>query len=89
MQASIEDVSTDTEEWQQGKEEWQQYKPEDFGPAPVTGSNPEADYEAALAASLADVTPLGPPPTSYGAPLLSGVSSTLINRHLPTVHAHC
>ncbi|BDA50054.1 probable mRNA decay activator protein ZFP36 at N-terminal half [Coccomyxa sp. Obi] len=55
--ASIEDVSTDTAEWQQ-------YKPEDFGSDSV--SNPEADYEAAVAASLADVPPLGPPPTLSG-----------------------
>lgn len=61
MQAFIEDVSTDTDEWQQ-------YKPEDFGSASVTGSNLEADHEAALAASLADVAPLGPPTPHYGVP---------------------
>ena len=56
-QAQHEDIGAVAE-----TEEWQQYRPEDFGPDPAhaTGSDPEAELQAALNASLADAPPLGP-----------------------------
>lgn len=52
------------------EDEWQQYRPEDFGlePVPNVTSDPEAEYQAAIQASLAHMPPVGPPASFQGAP---------------------